>query len=269
MYAQAPPELLDACTDPQMLRVLLRLATFADVGTGKNAFPAVPTLAKKLGLSADTVRRHLHKAVDLKFLSMTERETKAGATASKSYDCLWYAPTLAPVLPSHACYPSTDATLAQTPVPPSHGCEPTLAPVQAYAPRTGASQPKSPLPKTLTDAPPIGDRDLFPEASKQKAEKPAAKAKPPAEPKPKAGEPPCTVAEAIAHGATIGLGAVDSEHFWHHHDTREWAVGKKPMTRWKSAMQTWRLQGKKFAAQHGASRTADTWRGEEYGEDKS
>ena len=53
---------------------------------------------------------------------------------------------------------------------------------------------------------------------------------------------PPTLVDAIDHGATIGLDEMESKRFWFYWDERDWIrSNKKPIEKWKSSMQTWKL----------------------------
>lgn len=118
-FALLPDDLICAL-DGQTVRVLGLLATYADFKTGRNAFPAIATLATRLNVAENTVRRALKLGVKSGALKAHKHHGKGVQQQTTSYDCLWI-PT---------------ATVKQNTL----GVQPTEAlgvqPTEAYHPQT-------------------------------------------------------------------------------------------------------------------------------------
>jgi len=128
-FALLPDDLICAL-DGQTVRVLGLLATYADFKTGQNAFPSISTLATRLNVAENTVRRALKLGVKSGALTAHKHHGKGMQQQTTSYDCLWIPSAIIPkkargVQPTEALgVQPTEAYLTQNTLLPELG--PTL-----------------------------------------------------------------------------------------------------------------------------------------------
>ena len=57
---------------------------------------------------------------------------------------------------------------------------------------------------------------------------------------------PPTIEDVRQYAEQLGYDGFDSDHFWHHHNARQWKSGKNKIKNWRSAVVTWRINSKKM-----------------------
>lgn len=221
-------------------RVWGLLASFGDFGTLANCHPSLGAIARKGQRNRAAVAKSLKNLEACGWVSRQQRKTQTDYNETTIYILHRCAIVATERLVSVQRLVATERLVAETDGGSRSNAQGVVA--------VGRPDLK-PLPKAITKSHlPTGD--MFPEASKPKTEMPAI-------PKAKAGEPPCTIAEALARAVEIGLAPVEAEKWWYHHDARGWLLNGKPMQRWKSAMQTWRLQSSQWAGEKAANKPTD------------
>jgi len=48
-----------------------------------------------------------------------------------------------------------------------------------------------------------------------------------------------SVEEVQAYASSKGYETFDAEHFWAHHESKGWIIGRGPMRSWRAAVVTW------------------------------
>jgi hypothetical protein len=63
-----------------------------------------------------------------------------------------------------------------------------------------------------------------------------------------------SIIEVKMQAKQIDLPEREAEKFWYFHDAKGWKVGRQPMKRWKSALQTWKLNWQDRGGDEGVKR---------------